>query len=174
MKGRRSRDDAENRAREALRRRVVSLKTNVSLAQRVIPQAFRVSGSSKRMESAQTRRVAVLDDDQSIGSAISRLLRTSNIEAESYVTWIELFNAIAQSPPDCLILDLQMPGMNGLDVMHYLANRGIHLPTIIITAHDEADSRRSCLAAGAKAYLHKPLDAEELFRAIDDAANAAG
>lgn len=131
-------------------------------------------GSSNGMTPAQTRRVAVLDDDQSIGSAISRLLRTSNIEADSYVTCIELFNAVAAHPPDCLILDLQMPGMNGLDVMHYLSNRDIHLPTIIITAHDEAGSRQSCLEAGAKAYLRKPLDADELFRAIDYASEAFG
>jgi FixJ family two-component response regulator len=156
-----------------LRRRDVSLKTNVRSWRRVISPAIGELGSSERMISAQTRRVAVLDDDQSIGSAISRLLRTSNIQADSYVTCIELFNAVAQSPPDCLILDLQMPGMNGLDVMHYFANRGIHLPTIIITAHDEAGSRQSCLEAGAKAYLRKPLDAEELFRAIDHASEVA-
>jgi FixJ family two-component response regulator len=119
--------------------------------------------------SAQAKRVAILDDDPSIRSAIGRLLRTSNIAVDSYATCMELFDSIAEFDPDCLILDLQMPGMTGLDVMQYLSHRGLRFPTIIITAHDEAGSREMCLGVGARAYLRKPLDADELFHAIEDA-----
>jgi len=111
-------------------------------------------------------RVAILDDDPSIRAAIGRLLRTSNITVTTYATSIELFDSIAGFAPDCLVLDLQMPGMTGVDVMHYLSRRGMRYPTIIITAHDEAGSREMCLSNGATAYLRKPLDADELFQAI--------
>lgn len=114
-------------------------------------------------------RVAILDDDQSVRTALGRLLRTSQLEVDSFATSIELFTALERQRPNCLILDLQMPGMNGLDVMNFLSQSGIQIPTIVITAHDELNMRESCLVAGAAAYLRKPLDADELLKAIADA-----
>lgn len=114
-------------------------------------------------------RVAILDDDRSVRTALGRLLKTSHLEVDSFATSIELFNAIERRRPNCLILDLQMPGMNGLDVMRFLEQSGIRIPTIVITAHDELNMRESCLGAGAAAYLRKPLDADELLKAIADA-----
>jgi CheY-like chemotaxis protein len=64
--------------------------------------------------------------------------------------------------------------MNGLDVMRFLDQSGIHIPTIVITAHDELNMRESCLDAGATAYLRKPLDADELLQAIADATADTG
>ena len=113
--------------------------------------------------------VAILDDDQSVRTALSRLLKASRMEVDSYATSVEFLNALDKRPPDCLVLDLQMPGMNGLDVMKYLAHAGIRIPTLVITAHDEVGSKDTCLAAGALSYLRKPLDADELIKAIDAA-----
>lgn len=113
-------------------------------------------------------RVAILDDDQSVRTAIARLLKTSKMEVDAFATSIELFNAIERSRPNCIVLDLQMPGMDGVDVMRFLAECGIHIPTIVITAHDEPATRNKCLGAGAAAYLRKPLDADELLKTIDD------
>jgi FixJ family two-component response regulator len=118
---------------------------------------------------AQPMRIAILDDDPSIRSAISRLLKTSNVTVGSYATCIELFDSIDSFRPDCLVLDLQMPGMTGLDVMRYLSQQGKSCPTVIITAHDEMGSREMCLGGGASAYLRKPLDADALFDAIGKA-----
>jgi CheY-like chemotaxis protein len=115
-------------------------------------------------------RITILDDDQSVRTAISRLLRTSEISVSLCATGVELFSALDGERPDCLVLDLQMPGMGGLDVMNYLAEIGVSIPTVIITAHDEPGSRETCLAAGALAYLRKPLDADELLLAIERAA----
>jgi FixJ family two-component response regulator len=114
-------------------------------------------------------RIAILDDDQSVRTAIGRLLKTSRLEADTFATSIELFNAMERRRPDCLVLDLQMPGMNGLDVLRFLEQSGKQLPTIVITAHDEPQARENCLSAGAAAYLRKPLDADELLKAIEDA-----
>lgn len=111
-------------------------------------------------------RITILDDDQSVRTAISRLLKTSEIAVSLCATGVELFSALAAGKPDCLVLDLQMPGMSGLEVMSYLAEVGISIPTVVITAHDEPGTREMCLAAGASAYLRKPLDADELLCAI--------
>jgi CheY-like chemotaxis protein len=124
--------------------------------------------AKKKMPSRQTR-VAILDDDQSVRTAISRLLKTSEMSVDLFATSVELLNSLERGTPDCLVLDLQMPGMNGIDVMNYLSHTGARVPTIVITAHDGPGSRESCVAAGATAYLRKPLDADELLKAIADA-----
>lgn len=118
---------------------------------------------------ALATRVAILDDDQSVRTAIGRLLKTSQMEVDLFGTCIELFNAIERQPPACIVLDLQMPGMNGVDVMRFLSQSGIHIPTIVVTAHDGPTTREWCLGEGATAYLCKPLDGDELLKAIDDA-----
>jgi FixJ family two-component response regulator len=111
--------------------------------------------------------VAILDDDQSVRTAIGRLLKTSEMTVDSCATSLELFGAIAVNNPDCVVLDLQMPGMNGIDVMSSLSRRGVQVPVIVITAYDEPNSKETCLQAGATAFLRKPLDADELLRTID-------
>jgi CheY-like chemotaxis protein len=85
---------------------------------------------------------------------------------QTYATGDELLESLALKCFDCLILDLQMPKMSGLDVLNHLRYRQIRLPTIVITAHDEPGSRSACLNAGAAAYLCKPLDADHLIQTI--------
>jgi FixJ family two-component response regulator len=116
---------------------------------------------------ARLTHVAILDDDPSIRTALSRLLKASGMIARAYATGEELFESLALNCPDCLLLDLQMPKMSGLDVLNCLRQRQIRIPTIVITAHSEAGSRSACLNAGAVAYLHKPLDADQLVQTIE-------
>jgi FixJ family two-component response regulator len=71
--------------------------------------------------------------------------------------------------PECLVVDLQMPEMNGLELQHQLNRAGVAIPTIVITAHGEADMRELCDAAGAENYLLKPLQDVVLLAAIDHA-----
>jgi two-component system nitrogen regulation response regulator GlnG len=111
------------------------------------------------------RRIAILDDDLSVRTAIS----TSGMDAVCYATSMALLNGFEHDMPDCLVLDLQMPGMTGIDVMQYLHHAKIDVPIVIITAHDELGSPAACMAAGASAYLRKPLDADELICAIGKA-----
>ena len=117
---------------------------------------------------AQALHVAILDDEASIREAISRLLTTLGMVAHAYATSDELFKSVALKHPDCLVLDLQMPGMSGLDVLKYLNQRQIRIPTIVITGHDEKNSRGACMNAGAVAYLLKPLDVELLVATIEN------
>jgi FixJ family two-component response regulator len=70
--------------------------------------------------------------------------------------------------PECLILDLQMPDMNGLELQRHLNRAGIQIPTIVITAHTDSDMRELCTAAGAESYLLKPLQDTSLLAAINE------
>lgn len=148
-------------------------KTNMSAGSQVLSRQMFQSFHGAIAMSARPLRITILDDDLSVRTAISRLLKTSEISVELHATSMELFSALDDHAPDCLILDLQMPGMNGLEVMSYLSHIGVHVPTVVITAHDEVGSRETCLAAGASAYLRKPLDADELLLAIDLAISSA-
>ena len=114
---------------------------------------------------ARPIHVAILDDDPSIRTALGRLLKAAGMATDAYATSDQLFGSVAQERPDCLLLDFQMPGMNGLDVLKYLNQRNIHIPTIVITGSG-ADCRSDCLNAGAITCLKKPLDADQLIDAI--------
>jgi FixJ family two-component response regulator len=110
--------------------------------------------------------IAIVDDEEPVRKALKRLLRASGLEAESYASGKEFLEASAARQPDCVVLDLHMPGMSGLDVLHRMRADHVAFPTVVITAHDEPASREQCLAAGAAAYLRKPLDERLLLNAI--------
>lgn len=109
--------------------------------------------------------IAIVDDDESVRRALKRLARSLGMDAETFTAgreFIDLLGAMPSFQPDCVILDVQMPGMNGLEVQEQLAQSGSRLPVIFITAHDEVGARERALAAGAVAFLRKPFD-DELF-----------
>jgi FixJ family two-component response regulator len=110
--------------------------------------------------------IAILDDDHSVRTAISRLLKASEMTTELFANCVELFTFLKHDALDCLILDLQMPGLDGIDVLRCLQQRGQCLPVVMITAHDAAGTRESCMSAGAAAYVRKPIDVEALLDAI--------
>jgi FixJ family two-component response regulator len=112
------------------------------------------------------KRVAVVDDDHSVRKALRRLLQSVNFDVDAYGSVRAFLNSLKTSPPDCLVLDLQMPEMNGLELQRYLAAEGIRLPIVIITGHDEPVMEAQCIAAGASTFLRKPLDAKEVLEAI--------
>jgi FixJ family two-component response regulator len=114
-------------------------------------------------------RIAVVDDDTSVRNALMRLLETSSYVVQAFACAREFIVAMAHGAPDCIVVDLQMPGMTGLELQQHLASNGVRIPTIVITAHDEPGTRERCIAAGAAAYLLKPLRKTALFSAIDKA-----
>ena len=117
--------------------------------------------------------VAILDDDPSVRTALGRFLKTAGMTVDAYDTGDKLLESVALKRPDCLLLDFQMPGMSGLDVLRYLGQRYIRIPTIIMTAHDEPGLRSACLNAGAVAYMNKPLNPEQLIEAIDNVSGSS-
>jgi FixJ family two-component response regulator len=115
------------------------------------------------------RRIAVVDDDASVRKALIRVLETSSYQVQSFKSAHELLSGLSNGLPECMIVDLQMPHMTGLELQHHLARGGINIPTIVITAHDEPGTRERCIAAGAAAYLLKPIRKATLLTAIDRA-----
>jgi FixJ family two-component response regulator len=116
--------------------------------------------------------VAIVDDEEGIRKALRRLLRASGLDAESYANGQEFLDAAAEHRPDCVVLDLHMPGMSGLQVLRKLKALGQRLSIVVITAHDEPETREQCIDAGACAYLRKPLEDRLLLNAISAAMRA--
>lgn len=116
------------------------------------------------MESAG--RIAIVDDDASVRKALARLLSLSNYSLQTYGSAREFLDALPSGTPQCVILDLQMPEMNGLELHATLARSGLNIPIVVITAHSEASYREQCCAMGAAAYLLKPLDESHLLAAV--------
>jgi FixJ family two-component response regulator len=116
--------------------------------------------------------IAIVDDDPSVLKALARLLKTRAVEARTYESAREFLAALQEGAddvlPECLIVDLQMPEMNGLELQRHLNRAGLRIPTIVITANTENDMRELCVAAGAKTYLLKPLQDTSLLAAISD------
>jgi len=113
--------------------------------------------------------IAIVDDDPSVLKALRRLLHTREFRVRTYGSARAFLTALPDELPACLILDLQMPEMSGLELHQHLTKSGFEIPTIIITAHDDSDVRRRCEAAGTAAYLLKPLQDTSFFAAIDKA-----
>jgi FixJ family two-component response regulator len=113
--------------------------------------------------------IAIVDDEEGIRKALGRLLRAAGLEAHGYANGQEFLTAAAERRPDCVVLDLHMPGMSGLQVLRKLKAIGLLLPIVVITAHDEPETREQCLSTGARAYLRKPLEDRLLLNAISAA-----
>jgi FixJ family two-component response regulator len=114
-------------------------------------------------------RIAVVDDDLSVRRALCRLLRSLDVEAEAYGSGQAFLAALNSTMPDCVILDLHMPDMNGIELQERLAGSGKRLPVVMITGHDEPGMQARCLAAGVNIYLRKPLNDDALLSAIEQA-----
>ena len=111
--------------------------------------------------------IAIVDDDPAVLKALSRLLRTRSYRARTYGSGQELLAALPDELPDCLIVDLQMPEMNSLELRQHLVSSGITIPTILISAKgDVALGERE---SGLVASLRKPLQEQALFEAIGKA-----
>jgi FixJ family two-component response regulator len=113
--------------------------------------------------------IAIVDDDPSVLKALARLLRTRDLSTRIFTSAREFLAELPTGHPECLIVDLQMPEMDGLELQHHLVFNGIRIPTIVITAHNEAGVRERCLSIGAFAFLSKPLQDTPLLDAIDRA-----
>jgi FixJ family two-component response regulator len=113
--------------------------------------------------------VVVVDDDESVCKALTRLLRISNLDAVSFVSGQEFLASVNDHLPECLVLDIQMPGMNGFQVREQLHQMGVHIPIIFITAHDSEPSHQQALSGGAAGYLRKPFSGQALLDTVTQA-----
>ena len=113
--------------------------------------------------------IFVVDDDAGMRAALQGLLRSVGLRSETYGSAEEFLGARRPDVPGCLVLDLQLPGLMGLDVQRALADAGIRLPTVFITGHGDIPTTVKAMKAGAVEFLTKPFQDEELLAAIRQA-----
>lgn len=119
----------------------------------------------------RTLSVAIVDDEAPVRKALDRVLSASHISTRTYESGQQFLESLGSNQPDCVILDLHMPGMSGHEVQSALKRGQGSVPVIIITAFDDAEARSKCMASGACAYLLKPLDEQVLLNAIATCTN---
>jgi len=118
-------------------------------------------------------RIAIVDDEESVRKALSRLLRAAGFAVEVHGSGAEFLRTLQQQRPQCVLLDLRMPHVSGLDVLRALQQADAHVPAVIITGDDSPETRAQATAHGAWATLRKPVDDAMLLDAIDTALRAS-
>jgi len=118
--------------------------------------------------------IFIVDDDPPVLKGLSRLLRGRGFQVRTFASAEAFLGALGAEAPACLLLDMRMPGMDGLDLMDALARRGVETPVVVITAYLDDGLARRCKAAGASACLTKPVEPSALLQAIAAARSGAG
>ena len=116
--------------------------------------------------------ICVLDDEPKYCTALARLLKTHGFEVATFTRGEEYLKACASRLPNCLLLDLHMPGLNGFDVLERVAVR--HVPVLVITGHDQPGNAERVRASGACGYFLKPVNESQLLAAIRAAIDRLG
>jgi FixJ family two-component response regulator len=110
--------------------------------------------------------IAVVDDEAPVRTMLGRLLRLADYEVAAFGCGEDFITSLATRHPDCVILDVHMPGLTGFDVQSRMCAAGIHVPIVFITASDELALDRAALAAGGVRLLRKPFSNDELLEAV--------
>jgi FixJ family two-component response regulator len=118
------------------------------------------------MKSAAVRTVIVIDDDRGMRQAIQDLVESVGLRSESFATGEEFLSRQRSGNPSCLVLDVRLPQMNGLDFQRRLAETGVQIPIIFITAHGDIPMSVRALKSGAVEFLTKPFRDQDLLDAI--------
>lgn len=123
------------------------------------------------MKSGDQRRIAVVDDDPSVVRALVRLIRLADYVVQTFESAEAFLEGHTEDGSDCLILDVNLPGLSGVELQAQLRDAGSLLPIIFITAFESERVRTEALEAGASAFLSKPLDG---LRLLDEIARVLG
>lgn len=114
-------------------------------------------------------RIGVVDDDASMCQAVARLLQAAGFRPTTFGSAEAYLEAPKDGELDCLVLDIHLPGLSGLDLQQMIARAARRLPVILITAHDEPETRDQARQSGCIAYLRKPFPGQHLLQAITNA-----
>ncbi len=121
------------------------------------------------MASADDATVFIIDDDARMRAAMQRLLKSVGLHAESFATPQDFLRRKLPDSPSCLVLDVRLPGMSGLDVQRRLIEAGVQIPVIFITAHGDIPMTVKAMKSGAVEFLTKPFRDQDLLDAIQQA-----
>jgi FixJ family two-component response regulator len=111
-------------------------------------------------------RVFIVEDDPSMRTALKNLLRSVGLETEAFASADDFLETDLADGPNCLILDVRLPGLSGLDLQTELALRDAHIPIIFVTAHGDIPMSVRAMKAGAVEFLTKPFRDQDLLDAI--------
>jgi FixJ family two-component response regulator len=117
-------------------------------------------------ERPQTKWIAVVDDDESVRNAVHGILKSVGLQARSFSSAEEFLLSGQHWETACLITDIRMPGMSGLDLQAKLEEEACRIPIIFITAYGDAKLRTQAMKGGAIGYLKKPFDDEVLIESV--------
>ncbi len=115
--------------------------------------------------------IAVVDDNPAMRQALSALLSSLGYRVELYASAAEFIAAALKTDAQCLLLDVQLGAITGIELARHLVSAGLHFPTIFMTASDDEGFRQDATALGCIDYLHKPFPAKRLIEIISKALN---
>jgi len=113
--------------------------------------------------------IAIVDDDPSVRRGLQRLIRSAGWKAETFASAQEFLARSRAESPNCVLLDLQLPGLSGLDIQKRMAEVGLEIPIVFLTGHGNIPASVQAMKAGAVQFLTKPADEQELLQAIEEA-----
>src|SRR6201998_3519797 len=114
-------------------------------------------------------QIYVVDDDLSVREAVGSLIRSAGLSAKTFSSAQEILAGLGKELPRCLVLDIQLPDMNGFELQQELATKDIQIPTIFLTGHGDIPMSVRAIKAGALEFLTKPFEDEYLLKAIQEA-----
>lgn len=120
------------------------------------------------------RIVHLVDDEEAIRRSVAFMLRSEGFEVISYPSGVAFLAAAAKALPGCVLLDIRMPEIDGLEVQRILAERGVMLPIVVLTGHGDITLSVRAIKAGAIDFLEKPFEKATLLRAIEEACRRLG
>ena len=118
------------------------------------------------MNTVKTLLVYVVDDDESVRTSLSRLMRSAGFAPRVFDSAEQFLRSLQTERPACVLLDITMPNVTGLEVQARLKDKGIKLPVIAVSARDDEDTRRLARELGVQFFLRKPVDDQALLDAI--------
>ena len=120
------------------------------------------------MNSSEQRVVHLVDDDAAIRRSVGFMLKTSGHRVETYESGLELLKASGHLNNGCILLDIRMPGMDGLEVQRALQEKGVSLPVIIMTGHGDVNLAVKAMKGGAVDFIEKPFEKEALLASLEE------
>ena len=115
---------------------------------------------------ANAQLVVIVDDDESVRGALQGMMKEAGLEARVFESAEDFLNSEVLHKTGCLVADIRMPGMSGLELQHTLNAKACRIPTIFITAHGDAKMRLQAMRAGAVEFLAKPFDNDALLDTV--------
>ncbi len=117
---------------------------------------------------ADRRQIYLVDDDDAVRRSAGFMLKTSGFAVESFVSGVEFLKSVDGLAPGCILLDVRMPGMDGLEVQRALSERGITFPVIVLTGHGDVNVAVAAMKAGALDFIEKPFEKAVLVTALEE------